>query len=405
MSKDNKQTNAIAIIFDDLTEFHVMQPAIDYMKKAGIDIDIIVPYDSGYNGLPEHTFQKIKELGYKPLNDVKKDKQYKILLTPYPGLEIVKRINFIYHLRYPYGALSAKPNPTYLPDCRIDYDGIFSFNTYDTDYLNAYGAKVYPIPYWRYHNFKHSRKDTTKPVLLLLPTFGSDVSYINLLTDSIVSKLKEKYYIIAKAHHAVHFGIDGQETLDKLQSIADEFYNSDTPIDQLLAKSDLVLSDNSGAIFESIRAGVPVALFAQNLNQRHLGPMNTPQFTFAQQGFIPHTDQLDKVIEMLSSINKYKAKQSQLKKQLFIKNPSQPIKPFLNIINFYLNSDPTKDHHKILHDLLVKEWRTDKEKIQHSEKQLKILTQYIDDLHNSTSWKITKPIRIIKDKWEKHVPK
>lgn len=74
MSK-SKNNNNVAIIFDDLTEFFVMRPAIDDMKKAKINVDIIVPYDSGYNGLSEYTFKEIVKLGYHPLKDAPKDKE------------------------------------------------------------------------------------------------------------------------------------------------------------------------------------------------------------------------------------------------------------------------------------------------------------------------------------------
>ena len=109
----SSKNNNVAIVFDDLTEFFVMRSAIDNLVKQKIPVDIIVPYDSGYNGLAEHTFDSIKKLGYSPIKDAVKNKTYKVLLTPYPCLEIINRLKFIYHLRYPYSAISAKPNPTY----------------------------------------------------------------------------------------------------------------------------------------------------------------------------------------------------------------------------------------------------------------------------------------------------
>ena len=400
-----KANNNIAIVFDDLTEFFVMQPAIDAIKKIGTTVDIIVPYDSGYNHLAEHTIKKIKELGYTPLNDAPKNKKYKILLTPYPGLEIVKRLDYIYHIRYPYGAASTKPNTTCLPDTRIDYDAILSFNTFDQTFLDAYGAKVYPIPYWRYHNFKPSKQPSPKPILLILPTFGTDTSCVNSFTDSSIKALKEHFFIIVKAHHATHFGIDGDEAVQKLKNLADEYYDSDIQIDQLLEKATLVLSDNSGAIFEAVCAGIPVALFADNLNSRHYKTLNTLQYSLANKKILPHTDNPNQVLPMLLSIGLYRKKQQTLRKQMFLKTSSDPYAEFIRIIKTYLSLDETKDYHKILHDAMVEKWYEYKSTIQKQELEITKLTNDINNILNSTSWKVTKPLRNIKTWSQKHVQK
>lgn len=388
--------NNIAIVCDDLTEFFVIKDAIDALKKKKLPVDVIIPFDSGYNGLAEHTLKKVKELGYSPLNDAPRNKMYKVLLTPYPGLEVVKRLKYIYHIRFPYGALSAKPNPTYLPSVKIDYDAIISFNTFDQSFLDAYGAKVYPIPYWRYYKFKPSPKNSDKPVLLVLPTFGADTSCANKFADSSIKAIKEKFHVIVKAHHAVHFGADGDETVENLKKLADEYYDSDIPIDQLLKKADLVLSDNSGAIFESICAGVPVALFADKLNSRHLDSIDTPQYLFASQGIIPHTDKTEKVLPMLLSIKSYEKKQQALRKQLFLESSDGSAKELLSIIDKYLSMDETKDYHKVLHDALVKEWYEHKRIIEEKEATIKSLNEAIEAIYNSTSWKVTKPLRALK---------
>ena len=392
--------NNVAIIFDDLTEFHVMRPIIDRLKKERIDIDIIIPYDSGYNGLAEHTIRIIKEFGYKPKNDIPNNKKYKILLTPYPGLEVVKRTNFIYHIQYPYGAISSKPYPTLAPGYRIEYDALFSFSTYDTDLLNACGSKVFTVPYWRYSNFKKIPNKLKKPILLILPTFGTDTSCIQYFTDSSISNLKKHYHVITKAHHAVHFNLDGKDYSNTLRKIADESYDSDTPIDELLQRADIVLSDNSGAIFESICAGIPTVLFAKDLNSRHLGTVNTPQYDFTNEGFFPYTNNPDKLLQTLSSAKKYRNKQTSLKKQLFLEYPKDPLGPFVNVIKTYLKSDPKKDYRKAIHRLLVEEWKNHERTIREQEQTIAKLNKEIQDLHNSTSWKITKPLRNIKE-WRK----
>ncbi len=285
----------------------------------------------------------------------------------------------------------------------MDYDVILSFNTADQYFLDAYGAKVFPISYWRYHNFKKQNSNNQKPILLILPTFGADISCANNLTKSSIEEIKKHFYIIIKAHHATHFGFDGDKTIELLKTSADEYYDSDTSIDTLLKRADLVLSDNSGAIFESICADTPVALYAKDLNSRHFHTIDTPQYTLASQGILPHVTEANQILPMLLNIKPYFKKQQQLKKQLFLKPSNNPYKEFVDVINHYLSLDETKDYHKVLHDALVQEWRDNKQIISDQKNEIVKLNQTIQDLYNSTSWKVTKPLRAIKTIRKKHV--
>ena len=404
MSKNSQQNNNnVAIIFDDLTEFFVMRDAIDDMKKAKINVDVIIPYDSGYNGLSKHTFKEIKKLGYCPLKDAPKNKEYKILLTPYPTLHIINRIKYIYHLKYPYGPISAKPNPVFLPEWKIDYDGIFSFNIYEPEFLSAYGTKYHIVPYWKYNNFKKESHKTKKPNLLLLSTFGTDISNVKLFTKSSIQDIKKHYNIISKAHHATHFNSDNDNSLSTLKEISDEFYDSDTSLSELLKKADIVLSDNSGAIFESIYVGVPVALFCKNPNQRKLNQIDTLQYKLVQQDILPYVNDAKDVLPMLQKIKPYIDKQIKIKQQLFPYFKNNSVSEFTIIIKEYLSLNPDEDYYKMTHDLLVNDRKNlqttiknQETKINELEKRIEEQSTIIHDLYNSTSWKITKPLRQIK---------
>ena len=408
-SKYSSGTN-VAIIFDDLTEFFVMRDAVDDLIKKKIPVDIIVPYDSGYNGLPEHTYNYIKNLGYKPKKDVSKGQYYKVLLTPYPEFKILERLKYTYHLKYPYGALSAKPNPTYLPEWKVPYDGIFSFNTYEPRFLKAYGADCYTVPYWKYHNFKKHARQSEKPNLLVLPTFGSDISCIGLFTDELVKSLRQNYHVISKAHHAVHFNLKGDDALETLKNLSDEFYDSDIPVQQLLQKADLVLSDNSGAIFEAICAGVPIALFAKSCDKRSLGIIKPLHCSLVEQKVIPCAGQAKDVLPMLKSIGVYSKKQTAIKEELFMEIGKNPVSALTDIIKKYLALDPETDYQKATHGLLVDYMNSsratiadlrakveaDANDIAHLREQLSERDKVISDIYNSTSWRITKPMRNIK---------
>lgn len=344
----------IAILFDDLTEFYVMRDVIDLLAKKGRPTDIIVPYDSGYNGMAKHTFDKIKDLGYSPKKDIPKNKKYKILLTPYPNIQGAERVNYVYHLRYPYSTVSAKPNPTLTPEAKIYYDGIICFNNYEPDILSAYGAKCFSVPYWKYSNNKKPNKKS-KPTLLILPTFDQDTSCIQLLTKSFIKQLNNHFDIIIKAHHATHFGIDGKSSLEALQSLGVKLYDSDMPIAKLLQEANIVLSDNSGSIFEAIYSDTPVATLSKDLNARHLGPIDTLQHQLAKEGILPHTRKLDEILPILLSPDQYFKKQQKYKKMLFPESKNNSPVEFISVIDYYLSRNELKDYRKALHEILLEE--------------------------------------------------
>ena len=358
------RTKQIAFLFDDMTEFYAMRELIDALKAKKIPTDIIVPQDSGYNGLATHTLQKLKKLGYNPLTEAPKNKIYKVLLSPYPTLKIVRRLKFVYHIRMPYSTISAKPNPTYGTEAKIDYDAIVCFNNYEPTFLNCYGAECYAVPYWKYYNFKKDARKSKKPTLLILPTFGQDTSCAQYLTKSIIDDIKKHFYIIIKSHHAIHFNQDGQNVTEKLEDLADEFYNSDMPITSLLKKADIVLSDNSGSIFESIYSDTPIVTFSKDLNARHLEGVDTLQYKLMKQGVLPHTSDPKKILPLLLGVKPYFKKQQEAKQKLFPEVKKDSVNVTVKLIEDYIARDETKDYKKILHDLMLKEWLEDK-KISH----------------------------------------
>ena len=368
MSTKTITTNYLAFIFDDLTEFYATRELIDKLKRKKIPTDIIIPFDSGYNGLAKHTYTKIKDLGYNPLNDVPKNKIYKVLLTPYPELDIIQRTNFIYHIRMPYSTISAKPNPTYNIASKINYDAIICFNNYEPAFLNCYGAECYSVPYWKYSNFKKKPSKNQKPTLLILPTFGQDTSCVQYLSDTMINDIKKHFKVIIKAHHAIHFGQDGQDALKKLRDFADEFYDSDTPITELLKTADIVLSDNSGSIFESIYANTPIVAFSKDLNARSLNGIDTLQYQLMQDNILPYTNDPSKILPLLLSAKTYFKKQQNIKKKLFQETKTNSVDVTVNILKKYLNKDNTKDYRKILHDMMLEEWFKNKKDSQENPK-------------------------------------
>ncbi len=377
----------VAIIFDDITEFFVMRDVIDAMKKAKIKVDIVVPYDSGYNGLAEHTQEKIGSAGYEVLSDARPNTHYKILFTPY-DMRSIPRFDYSYHINYNYGAMCTKPNPVWKPTYKYFYDASFIFNTYEPEFLRAYGIKTYAVPDWRFKDFKkHKNNKDQKPNLVLLPTFG-DVCCIDILTDSAISKIKEKYNVIAKSHHAIHFRVEEKKRFERLEKIADVFYDSDTSIITMLEQADVVLSDNSAAIFDTIVAGVPVALLSEDPNLRKFGGVNTIQYELIKQGIIPHTNNPEKIVDLIDTAFKLLPKQQKFKRENFLSLGEDPTKPFIDITKEFLSKDPKQDTYHLLHRAMIEEYDGLK-------KHYRDAISERDAVYNSSSWKITRPLRRI----------
>ncbi len=405
---NNKKNKDVAIVFDDLTEFFVMKNAIDAMKKEHLSVDIITPASSGYNGLSNHTIKTIRQYGYDVLDSVN-NTEYKILLTPYPNIKDIDKVKHCYHIKYPYGPIAAsKPRPVYDVHWNIQYDAIIIFNNYEKNFFEGYGIETRQVPYWRFLDF-HKKDHAGKPNLFIAPTFG-DVSCIDLLTEDNIIKLKNKYTIIIKSHHRIHFHPDERMRFQKIKKIADVFYDSDKPIEEILQESDVVLSDSSGAIFDAICAGVPVAIATSDINYHQLGEFKPYQSKLVDKGVIPFSNNSENIIEVieLAQSQNYKAKQKEERKNLFSFN-KDPMESFIEIINEFMIKDYIKDERKKLHSFLNNafwkkvqyiKWLEEqlenrKEEIRELESKVTILEKSEKEIKNSKSWLITKPLRYI----------
>lgn len=345
----------VAIIIENLVQFHSLKLCIKEMKKQNISVDIYVPcaeWDEGFNNLFENTYNILNQLGYSPLRFNNLNIKYKILLEPYPIDNL--GIQYDYRIKYRYGPLTAKPNPVYLPKNNLCYDAILCYGPYEANYLRIYSEPLI-IGNLKFSNYKRENKNThhKKLHLLYLPTFG-EASSLDEIYDSLLS-LKKEYYIMTKFHHGTSYLKNEEKRIEKIKEISDECYDQNDDIVELLSKADVVLSDNSGAVFESIYAEVPVAIFAKNINKK-LENFDTHQYYFVNKGIIPYTD--DK--KNISTILKKALKKETIKKQVALKYElfyisDNPIEDFINVIKKYLNNEIDL-RYKSLRDVFVKEY-------------------------------------------------
>lgn len=370
----------IAVTFQNMVQFYSLKNGLDYLINKGYVVDIYVPTNNDNIGFAEmfnETYSLLVNLGYSPLRDLDNSKTYKILLEPYP-MDIYYKFNFQYRIKYKYAPIAAKPNLTCNPENNIYYDAILCYGPYDADYLKVY-ANTYIIGNLKYINYtRNATLQHNKPVLLYLPTYGTSSS-IDDVIDALKA-LQKDYYIITKFHHGTSYLQDEKNRIEKIKSISNEYYDHSTQLIDLLAKTHVVLSDNSGAIFESLYASVPVAVFTDDLNKNKLGSFDTTQYEIVHKDFIPFTSnpsEISKILEKAMS-EKYIEKQKRLKDILFY-NSSNPVEDFANVIESYLN-DNINLKYKALHDILIEDYSGKINLINNLYSQIQNLNQNLDNM-------------------------
>lgn len=276
---------SVAVVILNYIQYINVKSGIDELIKRGYKVDVFcseINSSDGFGQMFDDTAQLLKKEGYKVYRSLN-NKKYKVLLEPYPYMEI----DAIYRIRYRYGMISAKPNIVYLPKNYLMYDAVMCCGEYDSSYLKAFTNPLI-VGNLKYNNFKRVKHDYKKKVLLYLPTYGSESS-INSIIEQL-PKLREKYHVIAKIHHGTTFLVDEKDRIEILKNNVDEFYDCFKSLSELLSFADVVLTDNSGSIFESLYVGVPVCVFCDDINANKIGEFNTTQFELYQLGILPYTN-------------------------------------------------------------------------------------------------------------------
>lgn len=144
------------------------------------------------------------------------------------------------------------------------FDLVLSYGHYSQKHLDVYGNSVVvgnpKFDDWFDANRTKTAKGTRvpyKPSLLYLPTWG-ELSSLPITTAALVS-LANDFSIHVKAHNMTFFH-EPELLTDLIQHPEITVYDDRDNILDLLEKTDVVLSDNSGAIFDTILADKPMVL-------------------------------------------------------------------------------------------------------------------------------------------------
>ena len=197
------------------------------------------------------------------------DGQFDVLLcqTPFEGIEEIRKSK-IAMLQYGY-AKQAHNFGTW----RSFADLTLTFGDYASHRITPFcpcvatGNPRYDA--WHDPSFKQNalkkyanHLDPAKPTILYAPTWGDLSSYIHY--SEAIRNLAQDHNVILKIHH--NSQLAGKEFMDSIHEKFTSVCDTKHDIVELLAVSDLMISDYSGAIFDAIHCRIPVVLL------NHSGP-------------------------------------------------------------------------------------------------------------------------------------
>ncbi len=382
----------IAITIQNYVQYYSVKPFIDLKKY---DIDIYVPdgdkYNLGVKKMHDDIYNYLKENEYRVFRKPKKNITYHILIEPYP-MDIYLTFNYKYRIKYKYSANTAKPSLTYNITDSMIYDAILCYSTYEEEVLNNY-TKTFLVGRLSYIGFKKQKKTTKKKTILYLPTYG-DFNYIEEVIEQL-EKLSKKYDIITKEHHGTNYLYSEDSKSKRLQNAISKFYNSSHPLSDLLEKADVVLTDNSGSIFEALYTSVPVCIFSKNMEECDFNNLKSLQHQLVEDDVIPYTDKADNIEKIVEEAltKKYLDKQRKVGKKLFPIDNEDALESFTKVIDLFIDdNDNYLNNRIVLHkevESYINSLIAAKNNLEVSQNELiannQLMKQQIDELTETTN--------------------
>ena len=337
----------IAIIIQNYVQFYSIKPFIDLSDIYAIDLFVPIAFDdSGFTEMFNDIYNFLVQKGYKVYREVDTTIKYKILLEPYP-MDIFFKFNYEYRIKYKYASVSAKPKITYNIPESIVYDAILCHSTYEQEILNNF-TKTFLVGRLCFKDFRKKHSNKKRKTILYLPTYG----VFNCIDETIgeLKKISDKYDIITKEHHGTNYLYSESDRSEKLKGVINKFYDSSYPLSKLLEISDVILTDNSGSIFESLYTNVPVCIFSKNIKDCNFNTLESLQYQLVKDGVIPFTDNPKKIKEIIdkSLTMELIEKQKNASMNLFPIDNNNIMKSFTDVIDSFLNEDDKVLNNRII---------------------------------------------------------
>lgn len=329
----------IAFYIETEVQYYSLRPLLLYLREnTKILFDIIVPELVGFELGAGAAVKLIKKDSFAVARTT--NHKYKVLLASYIYKNPPVVINARYKIMYAYGH-----NETMKADFLFNYlmnEGYLAdaFMTYNSRMESVFDifTKTYVVPNLKLTNFTKKKRTNKKPVVLFAPTYN-DIVFAGGIAD-VAEDIKNNFRIIVMAHHRNNHISDNKKYFDRIAGLADEIYDSSFPMKTVLEKADVVLTDSSSLMFDSLSVGLPVGIFSGDPNKYHFRKIDTIQSKLIKDGIFPYTNDPTQIVEVLNqALSKAVVdKQERLKNEMF-QNFKNPIGKWVEIINVYLREE------------------------------------------------------------------
>lgn len=350
----NNHSTDILFHIETETQFEAIRPLLTYLKSnSKTTFDIVVPsataddnvdnkgiYDGAAQVLLKNGFDVIRGINSTVMPDPIVNTEYKIMLSAYMYQWHYDNLRVKYRIMFPYASYYFnKPRWTVERFINLDYlaDALLAHSV-GTKPVTDIFTKTYVVPALKLMDFRKRIKPNKKPVIFFAPTYDEIDFAANFLNS--VDDIKEKYLLTMRGHHRVSRLKNNEGVYEKLIQAADNIYDPEeyslvTPLEE----ADIVVSDNSGVIFDAISCGVPVVLFSQDPNSFHYRDINTAQSELVNNGDVLWTNDPSNVLRIIDETltTRMLKKQQKLRRKLFPDESTDPVEQWMEILSTYLN--------------------------------------------------------------------
>lgn len=345
-------------------QYDSLKPVLKMFKKNKTPFDIFIPEHTentrNINKMFDKTYKIVSEDGFS--NIIRKttpDNQYHLALIT-PNYE--QGISAKYYIKYSYGpAHTVKPSTTHQAYRLNRYHGYFLHSKRDLEIFSVF-SKTYLLPDLKYIGYKHAQKTdaNNKQTILFLPSWEGQNS-LNWIV-SAVKKLNKDYNTIVKLHPYGDFGSEVPKSVKnvkaEIREVTDEYYEGEAALKPILERSNLIVSDVSGAVFDALYVGVPVTLYSKNIYKFDLAGIKSACAKYVDEGYISLSKTASALVKEIPNAlsDQYLKKQLHLSKEVFCQDfTPKAVDSWMKVINYYLNDDVNQEY-VAMHDLMSSEF-------------------------------------------------
>ncbi|MCY9703053.1 glycosyltransferase [Paenibacillus alvei] len=361
----------IAFVIHNTVLYETIKPVLRELERLNIGYDLFIPeiYEDKWRDMAADTYEFLKSIHQKVelIND-KPQKNYTIAFYPY--LPYYIEVDSVYTIRYQYGM--AKPNWNFGAwSLRFDY--ILCNSTYDYSVLRTYAAcEITGL--LKFANFQKikSGRDNDRPNLLYLPTYGVESSIEQVISE--LEQLRNEFNITIKLHHGTTYL--EQARVELIKGIFPEVLDHRDSLVDLIARTDVILSDGSGAIFDALYTDTPIVIFPQMESNSFEGLLSL-EGEMVRGNIVPVVKEKEQLREKLLTAlfdETIIKKRREFANDLFPVNGKATIHKIINIIHDLLNHN-IDEKYIAGHNHLVKDFLN-------KERKISELNQKFDDLNN-----------------------